>query len=992
MTAPNSTAPEVQYTRDLAGALDAALAALGARRVLILGHPSRRFVERVVAGVGDRPCAIFAEARTHVPQEVVERASEALSRAQADTIVSVGGGSAVGLGKALRLEHALRFVAVPTTYAGSEQTNLYGIRRGGEKQTGRDERVRPDVVLYAAELLADLPAKLQTQSLLNALAHPISALSAESLAPAARAEALDTAGRLARALEELARAPERLAAKEEALRAAARAAAILDAGVLGVHHRLAHRLGGRFDLGHAALHSVLLPYTLRALADETPALYAEIERAVGVPDVPAVLYDLLVRTGAPTSLRALEVDTAKVDEFLATDSDLPGHVVRRALVGGRPSTRVRYEDWGLDHPVRLAGPSLARARLAVIALHGRGSSAGDFLKRIFEITGDAGDVAIIAPQAAHNRWYPKPYGVSLREHGADLDRALAAVDAVVRRALESISPERLWLAGFSQGACLAAEYAARRDPPLGGLIALSGARIGALDEQPALSADLGGMPVLLGASEQDPFIRSGDVAHTAAAFRAAGAAVEVRMTPGEGHELATLHRLRARELLLERSARETLGGFGNTHESEALPGALPRIQNTPRRAPYGLYPEQVNATGFTASRGQNRRSWLYRIRPAAQHSALVPLDHPRFAADFQDAPPEPNLVGWRPVPLPEEPTDFVDGLATLGGAGSPSLRRGFAVHAYAANRSMENRAFYDADGELLLVPELGRLTLLTELGVLEVGPGQIAILPRGLKFAVMLDDGAARGWLGEVYGRAFRLPERGPIGANGLADARHFHAPSAYHEDRLSPGYRITTSYLGRLFEARQDHSPFDVVAWHGDLAPYVYDLAAFSPVGNARIDHIDPSVHTVVSAPLDEQGAHTLDFVFFPARWDVTEGTFRPPFFHRNAVTELNGIVREPGGAADSAFQAGGTFLTPSMTPHGVRAHLVERVLAMSDEEADAPMRLGGDSLWFQFETMLPMSLSRWAREGEHRIADWHLTPGAYRAHYRPPGLDEGA
>ncbi|MCA9719987.1 MAG: homogentisate 1,2-dioxygenase, partial [Myxococcales bacterium] len=319
---------------------------------------------------------------------------------------------------------------------------------------------------------------------------------------------------------------------------------------------------------------------------------------------------------------------------------------------------------------------------------------------------------------------------------------------------------------------------------------------------------------------------------------------------------------------------------------------------------------------------------------------------------------------------------------TLGGAGGPALRRGYAIHLYAANHSMDERAFYNADGELLLLPQRGRLTLQTELGALELGPGELAVLPRGLLFSVLLRDGDARGYLAEVYGRRFELPGRGPVGANGLADPRHFRAPVARFEDRLAPGYRVTAKLGGRLFDARQDHAPYDVVAWHGDHVPYVYDLARFSPVGNTRFDHPDPSIFTVLSAPLDEQGAHCLDLVFFPPRWDASERSFRPPFFHRNAVTEINGIIRDASLGAHALFQPGGCFVTPAMTAHGVLARAVERELRRRDE---TPTRIPDDSAWFQLETALPLHLSRWARGTALRVPGWPLRWGAQRRRFDP-------
>jgi homogentisate 1,2-dioxygenase len=277
----------------------------------------------------------------------------------------------------------------------------------------------------------------------------------------------------------------------------------------------------------------------------------------------------------------------------------------------------------------------------------------------------------------------------------------------------------------------------------------------------------------------------------------------------------------------------------------------------------------------------------------------------------------------------------------------------------------------------LIIPELGALTVVTELGALDVPPGRIAIIPRGIVFSVLLAAGHARGYVAEAFGRHFRLPERGPIGANGLADARHFRAPAAWYEDRLAPDTRIIAKLGGRLHEASQDHSPFDVVAWHGNYAPWTYDLDAFSPVGNVRYDHGDPSVHTVVSAPLDEQGAHTLDLVVFPPRWDATMNTFRPPFFHRNPIAEINGIIRElpPPG---SPFVPGCVFITPPLTAHGVSRRAVERSRIVGD---DPPVQLGTTGLWFQFESALAPVLAPWA--DANKLSDWAATWGSHRSYF---------
>jgi len=974
------TEPQTLFTDALEKELEGVLDSLGARKVLLLTTPTKRFVNRVVHALGDRRIEVFDQARVHVPAEVVAEAAEVLRVSEADTLLTLGGGAATGLAKALRLEHGdRRFVALPTTYSASEQTTIHGVREAGLKKTGRDPKAQPDVVIYDTSLTDGMPPSLTAKSLMNALAHPISALTEDS-SEQVRELALGAIEATVFALEQLAEAPTSRSGREAAFRAAARCGVVLERGTLGRHHRMAHFLGGTFDVDHAGAHAILLLHNLYDLAFAEPELYGTIADAAGVADLPGRLFEILKRCGAPTSLSTLGLERGPLEEALANQEELPRDTFLRAFHGGFASTRIRLEDWGLEHPVRRAGPALADAERVVVAIHGRGSNAFDFTKRIFEISGDHPAVAIVAPQATDNAWYSKSYSASESEHGDELPIALAAVETCVAEVLEVVPPGQVFIAGFSQGGCLASEYVARGERRFGGVFAMSGARIGPRAEQPKPAIDFAGMPVLLGAAQGDRWVSPEDIEATAEAFHEAGAAVDRIMTPGDTHEIAALHRIRARELLFGRSVRAGLPGFGNAHASESLPGAVPARQNTPHRPSHGLYAEQTNATGFTAKRSHNVRGWLYRVRPSAQHSELDPLEHPTFVPVDPSAAPEPNLCGWGPRPIGEEPADFVDSMATFGGAGDPRLRRGFAVHLYAANRSMENRCFYDADGELLIVPQEGGITLMTELGVLDVDPGHIALVPRGLRFSVLLREEHARGWVGEIFGRSFELPERGPSGANGLSDPRHFRAPSAYHEDRLAPGFRVVAKHAGVLFEAAQDHSPFDVAGWHGNYAPYVYDLQDFAPVGNLRFDHGDPSLFTVLTSGLDEQGAHGLDFVYFPPRWDVTEDTFRPPYFHRNAVTELNGVTLETGGFP---FESGTTFLTPPMTAHGVRTEGVERFLRLDEARASEHRRFTDRSLWWQFESVLPITLTEWAKRAGHRIGDWPHIWGAYRTHY---------
>jgi homogentisate 1,2-dioxygenase len=402
-----------------------------------------------------------------------------------------------------------------------------------------------------------------------------------------------------------------------------------------------------------------------------------------------------------------------------------------------------------------------------------------------------------------------------------------------------------------------------------------------------------------------------------------------------------------------------LSGFGNEHASEAVAGALPVGRNSPQRVPYGLYAEQLSGTSFTAPRRDNRRSWLYRLRPTAAHAAFRPLDAGLVrTGPFEEAAPTPNRLRWDPLPAPTAPTTFVEGLFTLAGNGAPALGAGVAVHLYAANASMVDTVFFDADGELVIVPEAGRLRVATEMGVLEVAPGAIAILPRGLRFRVELVDGTARGYVGENYGAHFRLPELGPIGSNGLANARDFLAPAAAFEDVDRPTL-VLQKFQGGLWQTELDHSPLDVVAWHGSLAPYVYDLGRFATVGTVSFDHPDPSIFTVLTSPSDTPGTANCDFVIFPPRWMVAEDTFRPPWFHRNVMSELMGLVRGKYDAKASGFSPGGASLHNCMSAHGPDRATYEQAV-----EAELLPRKIDDTLAFMFESRWVFTPTRHALE----------------------------
>jgi len=423
--------------------------------------------------------------------------------------------------------------------------------------------------------------------------------------------------------------------------------------------------------------------------------------------------------------------------------------------------------------------------------------------------------------------------------------------------------------------------------------------------------------------------------------------------------------------------RGYLSGLGNEHATEALPGALPVGQNSPQRPPYGLYAEQLSGTAFTMPRAGNRRSWLYRIRPAVLHGAFEPMAQGQLAAGLEEAPAPPSQLRWDPLPIPESPTDFVDGLVTFAGCGGPDRQAGAAVHLYAASRSMADRFFYDADGELLLVPWQGRLALATELGRIEARPGEIAVIPRGVRFRVELPDGSARGYVCESFGAFFRLPDLGPLGANGLASPRDFLAPRAAFEDREGD-CELIAKFMGRLWRAPIDHSPLDVVAWHGNYAPYKYDLARFNTMNSVSFDHPDPSIFTVLTSPSEIRGLANVDFVIFPPRWQVAEHTFRPPWFHRNVMSEYMGLVRGAYDAKAEGFVPGGGSLHGCMSGHGPDAATFEQ----ASQVPLVPRKLD-DTLAFMFESRFVLRPTRAALASPQLQRDYAACWRGLRKHF---------
>ncbi|MDF9812345.1 homogentisate 1,2-dioxygenase [Streptomyces sp. SPB162] len=404
-------------------------------------------------------------------------------------------------------------------------------------------------------------------------------------------------------------------------------------------------------------------------------------------------------------------------------------------------------------------------------------------------------------------------------------------------------------------------------------------------------------------------------------------------------------------------------GFGNEHVSEAVPGALPIGRNSPQRAPLGLYAEQLSGTAFTEPRHQNRRSWLYRIRPSAAHPPFRRVGNGALrSAPFLDVEPDPNRLRWSAPALPDVPTDFVQGLVSVGGNGDVLRREGIGIHWYAADTSMTDRVFSSSDGEFLIVPEHGTLLLRTELGLLQAGPGEVALIPRGLRFRVELLDPTARGYVCENYGQAFRLPDLGPIGANGLANARDFLAPVAAFEDREEP-VEVINKFGGNLWAATYDHSPLDVVGWHGNFVPYVYDLRRFNVLGSLSYDHPDPSIFTVLTSPSDTPGLANADFVVFAPRWLVGEDTFRPPYFHRNVMSEFMGLIEGAYDAKAEGFVPGGASLHNMMSAHGPDRATFDKASA-----AELKPQKVDDGLAFMFETRWPVVPTADALAADHR------------------------
>ncbi len=418
-------------------------------------------------------------------------------------------------------------------------------------------------------------------------------------------------------------------------------------------------------------------------------------------------------------------------------------------------------------------------------------------------------------------------------------------------------------------------------------------------------------------------------------------------------------------------------GFGNTFSSEAVRGALPAGQNSPQRTPRGLYTEVISGTAFTAPRAENLSSWLYRLRPAAMHGPFRRIDDGLLrSGPFTEVDTPPNRLRWDPLPMPSKPLDFIEGLFTIAGSGDPATQTGVAVHVYRATRSMKDRYFYNADAEMMLVPQQGALLVFSELGKLEVAPGEIAVLPRGVKLKVDVEK-PSRGYLCENYGAHFRLPELGPIGSQGLAQKRDFLAPVAAFEDRAGE-CEVLAKFQGGLWACELDHSPLDVVAWHGNYAPYKYDLANFMAINTVSFDHADPSIFTVLSSPSDRAGVANCDFVIFPPRWQVAEHTFRPPWFHRNVMSELMGLVHGAYDAKAEGFLPGGISIHNCMSAHGPDLASYEKAT-----QAELKPAKIGKSLAFMWESRYVFRPTRAAMKAPQLQKDYDKAWRGFRKNF---------
>jgi len=413
-----------------------------------------------------------------------------------------------------------------------------------------------------------------------------------------------------------------------------------------------------------------------------------------------------------------------------------------------------------------------------------------------------------------------------------------------------------------------------------------------------------------------------------------------------------------------------MSGFGCHFQSEALKGALPIAQSNPQKCPYNAYCELLSGTSFTTPRANNQRTWFYRTHPTAGHPPMKPADPAQVSeqciSDFSSQPVNPNQFRWSPFPLPEanQSVDFLQGIKTITGSGAPDTKHGIAIHMYTFNTQMKDKAYVNSDGDYLFVPQQHGIEVQTECGLMKVPVGHICVVPRGITFSVnpldQPEGQASRGYILEVFDSHFKLPELGPLGSNGLANPRDFLTPVAHYEHRACD-FTVYQKYAGKFFSYPLKYSPFNVIAWHGNYVPYMYDLNRFVPAGAVRIDHLDPSIFTVLTAPTTEPGVAAADFVIFPPRWAVQENTFRPPWYHRNCMAEFMGNIYGRYEARPDGFLPGGASLHLPMIGHGPDSDTFDKA---SNTPLPAAHRMPDDSLAFMFETTYMLRLTQYSND----------------------------
>lgn len=438
-----------------------------------------------------------------------------------------------------------------------------------------------------------------------------------------------------------------------------------------------------------------------------------------------------------------------------------------------------------------------------------------------------------------------------------------------------------------------------------------------------------------------------------------------------------------------------LVGFGNEHQSELIPGALPIGQNSPQLPPYGLYAEGITGTSFAASRHASMRNFLYRRRPACVHDKVEKIEdnttiETQFLNEGAKVHAIPSQVSWSSFIIPDKAAgevDFTMGLHTLGGSGQPNIREGLAYHIFAFNTNMPNKAFMNNDGDFLIVAQEGHLDITTEFGHIYLQPSEICVIQQGLRFKLEMAEGhapnGARGYIIETWGTKWELPELGPIGGYGLANPRDFLFPVADIDTTSTGPWTVVSKQSGKYYATHQKHTPFDVVAWHGNYVPYKYDLTKFVYHNTVSVDHSDPSINTVLTAKSRDINAPLCDFLAFGPRWDVAENTFRPPYYHRNCASEFLARIYAPegakGGGRSSVFAPGGASYEAGFTPHG---NADERSVAAFHADLK-PMLFGAGQLTFMLESCRSLLFTEWAmRESGVLVAEdipesaWDLLP----------------